>query len=73
MTTTTEREIVETQDYTNLGYGLINNYTKIFTTTDGEESWNTGRIKTYSFTINGIESKRYYKRGNAVKAMFKSC
>lgn len=72
MNTTTSNETVEVQDYTNLGYGLVNNYVKTFTTTDGNESWNTGRIKTYSYTLNGVESKRYYKRGNATKAMFKA-
>ena len=71
-TTTTERESVEVQDYTDLGYGFINTHTKSYTTTDGVDSWNTGRIKTYSFTINNVESKRYYKRGNAVRAMFKA-
>lgn len=71
-TITTEKETVIVQDYTSAGYGLINSYIKRFTTTDGVDSWNTGRIKTYSFTMNGVESKRYYKRGNAVNAMFKA-
>ena len=72
MNTTTVKEVNEVQDYTNIGYGFVNNYTKIYTTTDGNESWNTGRVKSYSFTVNGIESKRYNTRGWAVKAMFKS-
>lgn len=72
-TTTTERIINDIQDYTHLGLGIINNYTKIFTTTDGIESWNTGRLKTYSFTVKGIESKKYQYRGSAVSAMIKAC
>lgn len=72
-TITTEKTTNEVQDYTDLGLGLINNYTKIFTTTDGETSWNTGRLKSYSFTVNGVESKKYRYRGSAVSAMVKAC
>ena len=70
-TSTTIKETKDTQDYTNVGYGFINTYTKTYTTTDGVKTWNTGNIKTYTFTFNNEESKRYNYRGNAVRAMFK--
>lgn len=70
--TTTEQVTKKQQDYTNCGFGIMNTYTKIFTTTDGEKSWNTGRVKFYTYEKDGIESKKYYSRGWACKAMIKA-
>lgn len=65
---TTTHTTKYTQDYTDLGYGLINTYHKQYVT-DGR---NTGKIIYYTCTVNGVESKRYNRRGNACNAMYKA-
>ncbi len=64
----TEHITKETQDYTNLGYGLITTYTKTYRK-DGEYY---GETIWYTYTVNGVESKRYWRRSNACKGMYKA-
>lgn len=64
-TTTTTKH---TQDYTDLGYGFINTY---YVRTVYQPSGNVVTIKHYTCTVNGVESKRFNRRGNATNLMFK--
>ena len=55
------------QDYTDVGFGKINTYE-----TDFKYAGGGGTTKMYSFEVDGKESKKYGRRGDAVNGALKA-